>query len=232
MEFALESAFSTGGLVGHFAYILLILSMIMRRMVLLRIFVIASALVGITYAIVWLQDSVSSFWETLLVTVNVIQLAITWRQNSTASFTAEEKDFARVRLRGLSPYEQRRLLSLGEWINLPEGHRLTVEGEQPDWLYYIASGSARVVVRGDTVATCGPGGYVGEMAYISGEPASAAVEVTQATRVWRIGRDALTEVDAKHPTWVSVLEAGIARDLRQKIVSLNQDRPLFGVGIA
>ena len=47
MELTLESAFSTGGLVGHFAYMLLVISMLMRRMIWLRIFVILSALVAI-----------------------------------------------------------------------------------------------------------------------------------------------------------------------------------------
>jgi len=51
VELTLESAFSTGGLVGHFAYMLLVLSMVMRRMIWLRILVILSALVAIAYAL-------------------------------------------------------------------------------------------------------------------------------------------------------------------------------------
>ena len=107
MELTLDSAFSTGGIVGHLAYVLLIASMLMRQMVWLRLLVIASALVGILYSIVWLSDPVSSFWETLLVTVNVVQLGITWRQNSRARFSARELSFTSRRLRGLAPGEQR-----------------------------------------------------------------------------------------------------------------------------
>ena len=42
MELSFESAFSTGGLVGHLAYLLLILSIIMRNIVWLRVFMIVS----------------------------------------------------------------------------------------------------------------------------------------------------------------------------------------------
>lgn len=72
MELTIESALSPGGLVGHTSYLLLVVSMLMRRMWLLRILVIASSLVAITYDMVWLKDPVGVFWESLLVSVNVI----------------------------------------------------------------------------------------------------------------------------------------------------------------
>ncbi|MEO1158958.1 MAG: cyclic nucleotide-binding domain-containing protein, partial [Pseudomonadota bacterium] len=75
MELTLESAFSTGGMVGHFAYLLLVVSMLMRRMFLLRIFVILSATIAIAYALFWLKDPIGVFWESLLVVVNAVQLA-------------------------------------------------------------------------------------------------------------------------------------------------------------
>ncbi len=77
MDLTLKSAFLTGGMVGHLSYVLLVLSMVMRRMSLLRMLVIASAFVAITYDWFWLKDPVGVFWETLLVLVNIVQLSIT-----------------------------------------------------------------------------------------------------------------------------------------------------------
>ncbi|MEM6889684.1 MAG: cyclic nucleotide-binding domain-containing protein [Pseudomonadota bacterium] len=224
MELTFASAFSTGGMVGHLAYILLIASMLMRRMVWLRVLVIASALVAIAYAVIWLNDPVSSFWETLLVLVNIVQLLITWRQNTTTRFSTEELEFAKRRLRGLPPYHQRKLLGHGHWVDLHEGQVLTQEGKHPDRLYYISEGSASVEVNDQTVATCGPGSYIGEMGFISGEPASALVCVRKPTRAWSISREALVRIDKENPTWMSVIEAGIARDLRLKIIAANDIR--------
>lgn len=52
MDYWINAAFSTGGFVGHLFYVLLIISMTMRDITYLRLFVIASALVGIAYDLV------------------------------------------------------------------------------------------------------------------------------------------------------------------------------------
>ena len=222
MELTIESAFSTGGMVGHLAYLLLVASMLMRQMVFLRILVIASALVAIVYAFVWLNDPVSSFWESLLVTVNVIQLFITWRQNRSAQFTEEELAFATRHFRGLPPREQARLLQCGHWENLEIGRVMTTEGEHPDHLYFLSTGAAEVCVGDRVVATCEAGAYVGEMSYIAGRPASATVVVSEPARAWCIPRATLAKFDDTQPAWLSVIEAGIARDLRRKVIASNE----------
>jgi hypothetical protein len=221
MELTLTSAFSTGGLVGHLAYILLILSMIMRRMVWLRILVIASASVGIAYSFFWLKDPVSSFWETLLVAVNVTQLLITWRQNSLAKFSGEEISFAKTRLRGLQPGEQRRVIDAGHWQDVECGTILTKEGEEPTNLYYLSDGEAEVSLDGSILANCGPGTYIGEMSLVGSETASATVKTTSPARIWCISRDKLSYFERKQPTWLAVLEAGISRDMRKKLLVQN-----------
>ena len=224
MELSLSSAFSTGGLVGHAAYLLLIFSMLMRQMVWLRLLVIASALVGIVYAFVWLNDPVSSFWETLLVTVNLVQLFITWRQNRQAQFSAEEKAFVQSRLRGLPAGEQRRLLDQGQWVDLPAGIRLTTVSQHPEALWFLSSGAAEVKIGDQVVATCAPGSFVGEMSLVSGLPASATVETALPSRLWRIDRAVLQKLDDNKPAWLAVLEAGIARDMSGKLLLANQDK--------
>lgn len=227
MELTWASAFSTGGLIGHFANVLLIASMLMRQMVWLRILVIASALVGILYSVVWLNDPVSSFWETLLVLVNVVQLGLTWRENRAAQFSAREADFAKRRLRGLAPGAQRKLLDRGRWQTLEAGTAMTVQGDAPVDLFFISGGAAEVSVDGLVIAECGAGAYVGEMSLIGDAPASASVTATEQSEVWRISRQTLAEFDRDHPTWLAVIEAGIARDMRDKIMTQNQDRALI-----
>ncbi|MDU8942365.1 Crp/Fnr family transcriptional regulator [Ovoidimarina sediminis] len=221
MELSLESAFSTGGLVGHLAYILLILSIIMRNIVWLRIFMIVSSLVAIAYALIWLSDPVSSFWETLMVTVNVVQLLIIWRENSRARFTAVERDFAARRLRGLATGEQRRILNMGTWETLEDGTVLTENGVHPPALIYIAEGTVDVMIDGRQIATCGPGDYVGEMSLVGGAPASADTRVRGAALVWRLPAAAIDDLDRRKPAWLAVIEAGIARNIRRKLIAAN-----------
>ena len=222
MELTLESAFSTGGLVGHASYLLLVISMMMRTMFWLRIFVIASALLAITYDAVWLKDPVGVFWETTLLIVSVVQIALLWRENRVARFTAEERFFLDTRLRGISGGEARRLMNAGAWTDLPDGEILTREGEPPRHLVFVAAGRIGIHTDGRRVAECGPGAFVGEMSLIDEGIASATARAEGTARVWRIPMDRLEALRQSRPEQTAALDAAIARDIRTKLVSLNR----------
>ena len=49
MELTLNSAFFVGGMVGHLAYVFLVLSMLMHSIVALRIFFVVNVLLSIFY---------------------------------------------------------------------------------------------------------------------------------------------------------------------------------------
>jgi hypothetical protein len=222
MELTLESAFSVGGLVGHTSYLLLVVSMLMRSMFWLRIFVIASACVGITYDAVWLKDPVGVFWETTLVLVNIVQIFLLWREDRVARFTEEEGFFIRTRLRGLSDGQARRLMDAGEWADLADGAILTEQGKAPAHLVFVASGRVGIHIDARRIADCGPGAFVGEMSLIDEGTASATARVDGAARVWRIAVDRLEALRQSSPEQTAALDAAMARDIRAKLVALNR----------
>jgi hypothetical protein len=222
MELTLESAFSTGGLVGHTSYLLLVVSMLMRTMFWLRIFVIASALVAITYDLVWLKDPIGVFWETTLLIVSIVQIILLWRADRTARFTAEERFFLDTRLRGLTSGQARRLIDAGAWADLPDGEMLTVQGEPPAFLVFVADGRIGIHADGRRVAECGAGAFVGEMSLIDDGTASATARVEGAARVWRIPVPRLSALREARPEQTAALDAAIARDIRAKLVELNR----------
>lgn len=220
MELTLESALSPEAMVGHLSYILLIASMLSRRMVVLRIVVVASALAGMIYDIFVLQDPVGAFWEVLLAAVNVVQLAIIWREDRAADFSDEDRLLVDDRLPVLSPGRKRRLLDTGDWVDLPVGRVLTEAGTRPEALYFLASGRAEVRRDGARIAICGPGDFVGELALIEdGATASADVVVARPARAWRLPYDKLDRLDQAQPEAFGALGTAIARGMRAKIVS-------------
>jgi len=75
--------------VGHVAYVLLIVSMMMRNMNWLRFFaILAGAISAVFY---WtLGDFVSMFWESLFSLVNLAQFAILQIENRRGRFSDEE----------------------------------------------------------------------------------------------------------------------------------------------
>ena len=224
MELTLNSAFSVGGMVGHLAYVFLVLSMLMRSIVALRIFFVVNVLLNIFYVTIWVHDPVQLFWESLLFLINIAQLALIWWQNRRARFTEEEQAFATSRLRGLSRSQTRQLLDAGHWWDVMPGAVLTHQGERPLHLTYISSGSVGIFVDEQRVAGCGSGRYIGEMSVLDREPASATVRVEQSARVWQLPTEALDRLADRKPAIAAVVEAGIARDMRSKLLDSNTKR--------
>jgi len=224
MELTLNSAFSVGGMVGHLAYVFLVLSMLMRSIVALRIFFVVNVLLNIFYVTVWVHDPVQLFWESLLFLINITQLALIWWQNRRARFSEEEQAFAASRLRGLSRSQTRQLLDAGHWWDVMPGTVLTHQGERPLHLTYISSGSVGIFVDEQRVAGCGSRRYIGEMSVLDREPASATVRVEQSARVWQLPTEALDRLADRKPAIAAVVEAGIARDMRSKLLDSNTKR--------
>jgi len=221
LELTLASAFSSQGALGHSAYLLLVLSMLMRRMILLRLLVIASAMVAIAYAALILTDPVSTFWESLLIVVNVGQLSLTWWLDRRTQFDDREQTLKDLHFPSFAPGRLRRLLRRGQWQDLPDGTRLTRAGTPVQALWFLLDGQARVEVDGVAVGRCVPGSFIGEMTVATGEPAFADVVLDGPATVWRIDGAVLRDLAARDPETGHALEAAFFRTIRQRLADSN-----------
>ncbi|MCU4651838.1 cyclic nucleotide-binding domain-containing protein [Roseibacterium sp. SDUM158016] len=221
MELTLASALSTEGLLGHLAYVVLVASMLMRSLTWLRILVIVSALLAISYGWFIIRDPVTVIWETMLVLVNVIQLAITHWRNIRARFSDDEMGLLSRHFPGLTRGEARGLFDAGEWSDLAAGGILATEGAAVDHLSYLAHGSASVEVGGVRVSLCGEGDFIGEMTALTGLPATATVRADGACRVWRIEAGRLREIVRRRDALEREVDAAFARNYREKLLQMN-----------
>lgn len=223
MQLTLESALSQEALLGHLSYVLLVGSMLSQRMAVLRVLVIASALVAILYNTLILRDPVGSMWETALVLVNVVQLYRLRRADRRASFSAEDRLLIDGRLPPLSPGLARRFLDTGDWRDLPAGALLTVEGTRPEALSFLAAGSAEILSGARRLAVAEPGAFIGEMALLDpAATASATARMLTPGRVWQVPYDKVARMEQAQPEAYAALGAAITRDLRDKILRQNE----------
>jgi len=213
--------FLTDGVMGHASYILLILSSLMRRMFLLRAFFIASSIAGIAYSLYWLGDFVGVFWETLLLLVNVTQLALLASKDARARFTEEEAESVESWLSGGTPSSRRALLNMGRWETLEAGSELTTRGERPHDLVFLSRGEADVSIAGLALARISEGHFIGEMSLLGDELASADVRLAVSSRVWRINRSRLDEARMRQPDLFGIIELALALSLRAKLIAAN-----------
>lgn len=222
LDVILQSLFSPVGLFGHMAYLLLIISMMMRDMVWLRLIAVASGLAQIAFDAFMIANPVGAMWDGLLVAVNLVQLAIMAYHARMAVFSPEERDFWQKVLPGLAKAEARRLLNLGLWIDGAAGTELTRQGEPVERLQYLVSGEAQVHADGHPVAVCREHSFIGEMTSLSGDPATASVTLSRASRYLSIDTAALRKLVRANIHVRQALEAAFSRNMREKLVVSNR----------
>ncbi len=221
MHFTLDSAFSPGALVGHAGYVLLILSMMMTRMLWLRVIAIGAGILQALYYGIWLNDPVGTFWETMFTLTNVAQIALIAYRNRAAHFTADERAFYETAVPELEPADARRLIAAGQWIDAAPGKVLTREGENAPELAFIVSGDVEISVSGRKVGDCGPGSFLGEISVSSNMPASATATVVTPTRYLGFRREFVIETLDKNGEIGLALQLAFRHGLRDKLLRSN-----------
>jgi CRP/FNR family cyclic AMP-dependent transcriptional regulator len=94
------------------------------------------------------------------------------------------------KLPGLRTYDDRSLAQLAplvDVLDIEAGKALTREGRAGRESFLIVEGWAEVTIQGETVATLGPGQFVGEMAMLENQPRTATVTARTAMTVLVIG---------------------------------------------
>ncbi len=208
-------------LFGHFTYFLLILSMLMRRMVALRILAVASGLAKIIYRAAFVIDPVSVLWETIFVLVNIGQLLIIWYYENHHRFAAEEQHFADNIPDSVDRSAVKRLLDLSDLERHAEGEVLTREGEPVKRLMYLADGVVKIEHGDRVVAICGPGDYIGELSFLSGKAASATATVVKPSRLLAFDQVRLNAAIEADVQLRRTLESALNRNLAGKLVRAN-----------
>lgn len=221
LEIIVESVFSTGGLLGHLSYILLIVSMLSWKMYWLRVGVIASALAGIAYALIILNDPVAVFWESLLLIVNLFQLVRLILAERPVSLSEEESKMVRTAFSGLSELDARRLIDQGFWIEREAGTVLIREGTAVDNLYYLSSGMAEVRSRDKIVGHCKFGDLIGEGTILSSDRATGTVTLSKDSRLWCIPAPVLRRHLKNNPAVGSIVDRRIGDALKSKLRASN-----------
>lgn len=100
---------------------------------------------------------------------------------------------------------------------LPADHQLMVQGGQDNDLYFILSGSVRVLVNCREVATRRAGEHVGEMSLVDRTAVRSATVITaEPSVVARISEPDFTRVANRHPLIWRKLAGTISQRLRER----------------
>jgi hypothetical protein len=208
-------------LAGHFTYVLMLLSLLMRRIAWLRALAIIAGLAKIIYRLFFVYDPVSVMWETIFVFVNLGQLLLIWWENRRPKLSAEAQQFIDTVAPELPNSAIRALLKRGEWAHVASGTRLIEEGQSVSGLTYIAKGRVAIQRGSRSVASCTTGDFLGEMTYHNRKAATATAVALEPLRVLRFARDPLERLIKRKPVIRYALQASFNRNLIDKLARSN-----------
>ena len=99
-------------------------------------------------------------------------------------------------------------------VAFTDGHVIARQGEVGTGFFLIASGGARVVRDGTTIATLGPGDFFGELSVLDGRPRVAQVIADGETTCLALATWDIEAVVNEQPSVGLALARGLAERLR------------------
>ncbi len=131
--------------------------------------------------------------------------------------SAEEAEVARRIVPSLKKDAVRRLLRIGRFADVADGHVLTVQGEPVRDIAMVMSGICHIDRGGRLIASVSAGALIGEMTLSTGGPATATVRTAGPARLFLIDRAALVAFLQRNPEAMADVERSVAGDLRLKL---------------
>ena len=217
------SLFAWSDLPGHASYMLIAVSYYLTNIYWLRV----TAVMGLSLEIVYFRLSGGDMgagigWDVVFILINLWQ--IYWLVDERRKL-ARIKDAHLLRqgvFAGFNDAQIARLVSSGTWRDLGEGVVLTRAGEPVRELTLLCDGAATVDVTGHVVARLSNGAFVGEMAFVTGNPASATVTVERPTRAFVFDMEKLRKLVEGDETVATAIHRVVGRDLAVKLRLLNE----------
>lgn len=173
--------------------------------------------------IVWgglIENGSVMFWNALFGLVSVLAIIRLLRERRVIEL---HDDLETVKQHLLPSLTNREFLTFwGMGRTWETDSELTVQGEDVSDLMFILEGEAAVRNDGAEIARVGSMDFVGEMSFVSGEPASATVSPLGTMKIHSWDRSDLEMLSELEPKVVEPLLTGINRDLVGKVRRANR----------
>jgi hypothetical protein len=214
--------FSLRDLPGHLSYLLIAISYLLTRMFWLRVIAVAGLALEIGYFSLSGGDLRTGIaWDMIFILINLYQLYWLVRERMMSRLPEAYRDVLRAAMKGLDDAGIFRLLSAGDFTGLEDGAVLAAENEDLDRLYFICDGRVRVAIGGRQAGTMGNGSFIGEVAFMTGKPATATVTAAGPVKALVFDRARLSEFLRREEQLAGTFHQLLGRDLAHKLQSSN-----------
>ena len=197
---------------GMFVLGYLILNQILLRIMLL----IGTVLYIWYYAVVDSSPLWPAIWASCATgTANLIGLASLLYRRSAWAIPRQYRDLYED-FKALPPGDFRRLMTAAQRVTRPTGHRLTRENAPVETLYYVIDGVVEVEKNGARFSIPN-GAFVGEVGYLTGNPASASTFLADESELLEWDVTTLKKRVKRDPRFGLAMDTMISLDLAGKV---------------
>ena len=203
----------------HVANLLLLGCYLVRDILLLRVAAVVASGCFIAYFMMLdVPNWEAAVWNVVYVVVNAVQIALLVRERMRGQLTPTEAALREWIFPWMPAHKFASLVRLATSSRFGPGDSSLVECGRPVVaLWLVETGELEVLIDGRRVASCIPGDFVGEMAFIDRAAASATVRacVPSTLLVWDAKR--LHEMLADEPEIQRGFHAALGTNMSQKL---------------
>ncbi len=202
-------------LIIHFAKLITFVSLAIKDVLFLRIVVTFAIIIEVFYQLNYGNPQIA-FWNCMFLMVNTVQVFKLIRERSPIKIPDEIEDIYRSKFSDMTQREFIYFWNLGAQKDVTDAC-LIKEGDYQKSLFLILSGDAEVSREGRIIATLHRGEFVGEISFITKEPASADVNVKSKLYYIEWDQNELRKLKVSNSSFSTKLNQILGEDLARKI---------------
>jgi CRP-like cAMP-binding protein len=219
--------FSLTDLTGTLAYAVMALSYLMTRIFWLRVVAVIGLFLQIAYFRMTGGDMAGVGWDLVFIAINLLMIFLLVRERASLTLPEKEAPMLRQSFAGLDDAQIARLLKAADWRDAQPGETLTKQDHAVDSLFFLCSGRASVEVNGSFETYLEKGSFIGEIAYLTGNLATATVVIDEPSRVLAFSKQRMAKITSRDSQIAGIIYELLGRDLAQKMRRANTRRVLL-----
>jgi hypothetical protein len=216
MESVLAHIFVSDNLV-HVAAAIYLAGFLFRDQIMLRALLVLGDVVYTAYYLFAPAEPLwgGAFWSVVFIAVNAVMISRIVADRAHFGLTDDELRLFR-KLDTMTPGEFRRFMRMGGWRTASDHTVLTHESKPVENLYFVLDGTV-MIDKGGRSTPIDAGVFIGEVAFLLTQPASATVTVAPHARYVEWDAGALRRLLMRAPSLRIAFNAALNRDMAVKV---------------
>ena len=200
----------------HLAYLITFIALSIRDVLFLRIVLSVACCLQVVYQYGFNNNPDIAFWNASFLAINLFQVVKIIKERSPVKIPDDIVDIYRTKFSDMTHREFLYFWSLGKQKDVTDVSLIN-EGEYQKSLFLILSGSAAVSRDSRVIATLHRPEFVGEISFITREPASANVDAKSRLYYIEWDQEELRRLKIKNSQFWTKLNQCLGEDLAKKI---------------